>query len=139
MIGRSPRLVRLTPGHGCFGGCLVVADLAISSDFVPDPNDPTHDHCFPDGPAYDETVVSVTVINSVGARVADVLVTGRFLDDYWTDQPVSGMTDMLGVVTFTRKGPCGVGANAFLVDAAARDNLLLDRGAGVLTGWAIPQ
>jgi hypothetical protein len=51
MIGRSPRLVRLTPGHGCFGGCLVVADLAISSDFVPDPNDPTHDHCSPDGPA----------------------------------------------------------------------------------------
>jgi probable HAF family extracellular repeat protein len=139
MIGRSPRVVRLAPDHGCAGGCLVVTDLAISSDFVPDPNDPTHDHCSQGSLAHDETVVSVTVRNSVGAPVPGVLVTGRFLDDYWTDHPVSGMTDLLGVVTFEYEGPCGVGANAFLVDDAAKGALILDRGAGVLTGWAIPQ
>ncbi|MFO0983769.1 MAG: hypothetical protein U1E76_18895 [Planctomycetota bacterium] len=139
LVGRSPRLVRMTPDHPCRGRCLTVRDLVVRSDFVPDPGDPTHDHCYQDGSAYNETTVNLTIVDALGTPAADVLVMGRLLDDYWTNQPVSGMSNAFGLVTFTYKGPCGVGALAFFLDDATKDHLILDRGEGMLTGFAIPQ
>jgi probable HAF family extracellular repeat protein len=139
LIGQSARLVRLTPVQPCAGSCLRVSDLDISADFIPDPGDPTHDHCYEDGVAHNEALVNLTVTNGIGAPVAGVLVTGRFLDDYWTDHAVSAMTDASGVATFTYQGPCGIGAIAFFVDSATNGNQVLDRTSGVLTGWVIPR
>jgi probable HAF family extracellular repeat protein len=137
MIGRSPRLVRMIPGRACLQGCLRISDLGLSAWFVPDPNDP--DHCYEGGIMYNEALVSLTVTRRNGTPVQGVLVSGRFLDDYWTNEPVSGLTDSNGIVTFPFTGLCGVGAIAFLVDDAESGNLILDRTVGILTDWAIPQ
>lgn len=139
MLGRSPRLVRLTPSWGCWSGCLRVDDLAISANFVPDPNDPSQDHCAPDLNAYNEAFVVVRVTGENGAPQAGVLVAGRFLDDYWTNEPVSATTDASGVVSFSYTGLCGVGAIAFLVDSATRGQASLDKTAGILSVSAVPQ
>ncbi|NOT30364.1 MAG: hypothetical protein HOP15_07940 [Planctomycetes bacterium] len=139
MLGRSPRLVRLTPSWGCWSGCLRVDDLAISANFVPDPNDPSQDHCAPDLSAYNEAYVVVRVTGENAAPQAGVLVAGRFLDDYWTNEPVSATTDASGVVSFSYTGLCGVGAIAFLVDSATRGQASLDKTAGILSVSAVPQ
>ena len=139
MLGQSARLVRLTPAWRCWNACLRVSDLAISADFVPDPSDPTQDHCSPDLSAHDEAFVVMTVSAANGVPQEGVLVTGRFLDDYWTDEPVSGTTDANGVVAFDYTGPCGVGAIEFLVDSATRGAASLDKTTGILSVWAIPQ
>jgi hypothetical protein len=66
------------------------------------------------------------------------MVSGRFLDDYWTNTPVSGRTNRRGVITFNQTGPCGVGAITFLVDSAKKVPLSFDRTVGAVAGWAIP-
>ncbi len=139
MLGRSPRLVRLTPARNCWSGCLRVDDLAISADFVPDPDDPSQSQCSPSLNARNDAFVTVTVTNANGSPRQGALVAGRFLDDYWTDEPVSGITDADGVVSFSYTGPCGVGAIAFLVDSATSGPARLDKTAGLLSVWAIPQ
>ncbi len=139
MLGRSPRLVRLTPAWTCFNGCVRVSDLALSADFVPDPSDPTQDHCSESLNAHDEALVTLTVTTRTGVPLEGVLVSGRFLDDYWTDAPVSGMTDANGLVSFPYTGLCGVGAIALLVDDATGGQGILDKTTGILTGWEIPQ
>lgn len=65
-------------------------------------------------------------------------MSGRFLDEYWTDHVVSGPTDAHGFVAFSNQGPCGVGAVAFIVDAARRRPLVFDRTTGTVTRWVIP-
>jgi probable HAF family extracellular repeat protein len=137
MIGRSQRLVRLIPAQACLRGCLRISDLAISASFIEDPHYPGY--CFEGGIMYNEALVSLTVTRRNGAPVEGVLVSGRFLDDYWTSEPVSGITDNSGVVSFPYTGLCGVGAIAFLVDDATGGNLVFDRTVGILTDWAIPQ
>lgn len=139
MLGRSPRLVRLVPASVCWSGCLRVDDLAISADFVPDPRDPSQDHCSPDLNAHNEAFVVVTVTSASGTPLEGVLVSGRFLDDYWTNAPVSATTDASGVVSFSYTGSCGVGALEFLVDSATRGRASLDKTVGILSVWAIPQ
>jgi hypothetical protein len=139
MIGNSARLVRLTPAWACTGGCMRVEDLAVSADFIPDPTDPTKDHCSPALAAYNEAWAIVTVTDAAGFPLSGVVVSGRFLDDYWTDQPVVGTTGVGGIVSFPYAGHCGVGAIAFLVDGVTAPGLALDQTAGILSGWAIPQ
>lgn len=139
MLGRSPRVVRLEPAFECWSNCLQVRDLAIAADFVPDPNDPGQDHCAPELGAYNQAFVVLTVTTRNGTPQQGVQVSGRFMDDYWTNEPVSGTTDANGVVSFSYTGPCGVGALEFLVESAARGQLRLDRTAGSLSVWAIPE
>ena len=43
---------------------------------------------------------------------------GRFLDDYWMNEPVSGITNANGMVSFVHDGLACVGAVAFLADSA---------------------
>lgn len=136
MIGRSPRLMRLTPAVPCTSGCLKVSTLEIRARFVQDRRAPGQ--CAPDGNAFNVATVRLTVTSDLGTPLSGVRVSGRFLDDYWTNAPVSGTTNGRGIVTFRHTGPCGVGAIAFLVDNAERDGQALDRTQGILTGYAIP-
>jgi len=52
---------------------------------------------------------------------------------------VVSSTNSQGAVTFSYRGPCGVGAIAFLVDSAVKAPLLFDRTVGTVAGWDIPQ
>lgn len=137
MIGRSDRLVKLTPVDACVGSCLQVSSLVVRSRFVPDPADPGH--CTEGGSAVNRSQATVTVTDATGAPQRFVTVQGRWLDDYWTDEVVTGRTNAAGVVTFNRVGLCGVGAVAFLVDDATRGPFVLDRTTGTLSGYAIPR
>jgi hypothetical protein len=73
-----------------------------------------------------------------GSPLGNVLVSGRFLDDYWTNHPVSATTNSAGVATWTYQGLCGVGAIAFLVDDAQSGTRRFDRTRGVLANHVIP-
>lgn len=137
MIGRSQRLMKLTPASACGFNCIKVSRLLMRGKFVQDPNDPGQ--CYPGGNMYNLTQAQLTVTNETGVKLGGVVVSGRFLDDYWTNKPLSGTTDSLGVVKFTHKGLCGVGAIAFLVDKAIRGSRVFDRTTGIVTNWVIPQ
>jgi hypothetical protein len=136
MIGRSHRLVKLTPAKACTSDCIVSRSLAIASQFVQDRSLPGS--CVPGGTMYNLSTVAVTMTSETGAPLANVLVSGRFLDDYWTNRQVTGITDASGVVRWTHKGPCGVGAVAFLVENAALDTRVFDRTRGTLSASVIP-
>jgi hypothetical protein len=136
LIGRSHRLVKLTPAAPCTSDCLVGRSLAIASQFVQDSRLPGS--CVPGGTMYNLSTVSVTLASETGVPLANVLVSGRFLDDYWTNRQVTGTTDASGVVRWSLKGPCGVGAVAFLVENAALGTRSFDRTRGTLSGSVIP-
>jgi hypothetical protein len=136
MVGRAVRLMRLVPATACLTSCVRVSAMLMKAKFVQDPNDPGH--CYENGVAYNKANVKLMVTSETGAKLSGVLVSGRFLDDYWTNKRVSATTGN-GAVSFTTKGPCGVGAVAFLVDTATKGTLIFDRTVGVVTGWAIPQ
>jgi hypothetical protein len=121
----------------CTSNCIQVTKLTVRSRFVQDPTDPGH--CYPDGVAYNSTKVQVTVASETGAALKNVTVSGRFLDDYWTNNPVTAVTNALGVARFAYDGLCGVGAVAFFVDDATRGTRMLDRTTGTLSGYAIPR
>jgi hypothetical protein len=108
----------------------------MTGQFVQDPAFPGS--CFQGGKMYNLSTVSVTVTNETGAALGNVQVSGRFLDDYWTDNVVTGTTSASGVVTWSNKGLCGVGAIAFLVDKASLGTRTLDRTRGTLSGYVIP-
>jgi len=136
VIGRSQRLVKLTPATACTADCLVSRSLAIASQFVQDRALPGS--CVQGGTMYNLSTVSVTITSETGAPLANALVSGRFLDDYWTNRQVTGTTDASGVVSWSLKGPCGVGAVAFLVENAALGTRSFDRTRGTLSGSVIP-
>jgi hypothetical protein len=137
MIGRSFRLMRLLPATPCGANCIRVSQIQMTGTFVQDPSNPGR--CTDGGPAHNLVAATVTVTDERCARLAGVRVSGRFLDDYWTNNPVSGTTRTQGVVRFTHKGPCGVGAVAFLVDRATLNSRTFDRTTGVVTNFVIPQ
>jgi probable HAF family extracellular repeat protein len=137
MVGRAVRLMRLTPGTSCGTLCIRISALQMKGKFVQDPNDPGH--CTQGGSAYNLARVKVTVTSEAGAKLGGVRITGRFLDDYWTNTPVSGTTNSQGIVSFDNRGPCGIGAVAFLVEGAQKGARAFDRTIGVLTAWVIPQ
>jgi len=136
LIGRSHRLVKLTPATACPSDCLVAASLTMAGQFVEDPKLPGS--CVQGGRMYNISAVSVTITSETGVPIANALVSGRFLDDYWTNRQVTGTTDGSGVVSWSLKGPCGVGAVAFLVENAALGTRSFDRTRGTLSGFVIP-
>ena len=137
LIGRSRRLVRLTPIQACTYGCIRVSGLQLRANFIEDPNNPGL--CIQNGQAYNAAWVKVVVTNDAGARLGGVQVRGRLMDDYWTNAPFAGTTDINGEVTFSYSGQCGVGAIAFLVDSVSKGLASFDRATGVLTRYAIPR
>jgi hypothetical protein len=137
MIGRSPRVMRLVPVTPCAANCIRVSQLAMTGRFVDDPSNPGR--CVQGGPAHNLVTARLTVTDEAGVRLGGVRVSGRFLDDYWTDHSVTGTTNAQGVVQFTFQGPCGVGAVAFLVDQATASGRSFDRTTGILTRFVIPQ
>ncbi len=137
MIGNSMRLMRLTPATPCVSDCTIASGILMRGTFVQDPNDPGS--CSPGGEAYNEVRAKVDVTDEAGEPLAGVKVQGRFLDDYWTNKAVSGTTNAAGRVTFGNKGPCGVGAVAFLVDKASLPTRVFDRTTGIVTRFVIPQ
>jgi probable HAF family extracellular repeat protein len=136
MIGNSPRLMRLTPAVACETGCTIVSAILMRGKFIEDPADPGS--CTPDGEAHNVVRAAVIVKDENGAPLQGVVVRGRFLDDYWTNKPVTGTTNALGRVTFGNNGPCGVGAVAFLVDSAQLPPRVFDRTTGIVTKFVIP-
>ena len=136
MIGRSQRVMKMVPVTACGTNCLVSGALVIAAQFVPDPAFPGS--CFQGGKMYNTATVTATFTDEAGAALANVQVSGRFLDDYWTNSPVTGTTNAAGIVSWNYKGLCGVGAIAFLIDKATLGTRTLDRTRGVLSTWAIP-
>ena len=134
MIGNSSRLMRLVPAATCTAGCIRVNQLQIRGKFINDPNDPGHCTL----KAKNRVLVKLPVTNETGAKLSGVMVSGRFLDDYWMNKPVSGTTNQQGIVSFSHEGLACVGAVAFLVDSATKGTQALDRTTGVLTGSVIP-
>jgi hypothetical protein len=135
IIGQSRRLVRLLPAQRCTSGCLRSSALQFQAIFVPDPGDP--DHCTPI--ASNRASAAVTITNEAGVPQGGVVVSGRFLDDYWTNRPVSATTNANGVASFSFRGPACVGAIAFLVDGAEKGGLVFDKTVGILTRFAVPR
>ncbi len=136
MIGRSQRLMKMVPASPCGSNCLVSSSLVMSAQFVQDPAFPGS--CFQGGKMYNTATVTATFTAEAGAALANVLVSGRFLDDYWTNSPVTGSTNAAGVVSWNYKGLCGVGAIAFLIDQATLGTRTLDKTRGTLSTWVIP-
>ncbi len=136
MIGRSSRVMKMTPVTACGSNCLVSGALVMNAVFVQDPAFPGS--CFQGGNMYTTATVTATFTDENGAALANVQVSGRFLDDYWSNTPVSGTTNASGVASFNFRDLCGVGAIAFLVDKATLGTRTLDRTRGVLSTWQIP-
>jgi hypothetical protein len=136
MIGRSQRLMKMTPATACSADCLVSSSLVMTGQFVQDPALPGS--CIQGGKMYNTSSATVTITSETGAPLANVQVSGRFLDDYWTNSPVTGTTNASGVVSWPHKGLCGVGAVAFLVEKASLGTRSFDRTRGILTNYVIP-
>lgn len=135
-LGRSARLMKLTPAVPCGANCIVASALAMTGQFVQDPANPGS--CFQGGSMYNRTTATVTLTSETGAPLANAQVVGRFMDDYWTNRTMNGTTNAAGVVTFTHVGLCGVGAIAFLVDGATHGSRTFDRTRGKVTDFVIP-
>lgn len=136
MIGRSRRLMKLTPATPCGSNCLISSGLVMTGQFVQDPAAPGQ--CVQGGKMYNLSTATVTITSETGVPLANAQVSGRFLDDYWTNSPVSGTTNASGVASWTHKGLCGVGAIAFLVENATLGTRQFDRSRGRLTNYVIP-
>jgi hypothetical protein len=137
MVGLAGRLMRLTPARTCGASCIKVSALLVQAKFHQDPTDPGH--CTPgNNKEYNLVQAKATVTSETGARLSGVLVRGRFMDEYWTNARVSGITNAQGVAQFNFKGPCGVGTEAFIVENATKAPLVFDKTVGVLAGSALP-
>lgn len=133
MVGASQRLVRMVPAEPCAALCLRVSGVQMQGRFVT----PSPGQCV--ATAYNRVSATVTVTDEFGNALRGVTVSGRFLDDYWTDKPVTGRTGRTGTVRFNYQGPACVGTVAFLVDNATVSGRVLDRTTGTLTGSVIPK
>ena len=81
LLGRSAgRLARLVPVTACTTSCVRVASLQMTAKPVSTCQS-----------ANDVTAV-LTATDETGKRLAGVSLTGRFLDDYWLNQTVTGTT-----------------------------------------------
>ena len=136
MIGNSARLMKLTPAQGCQSNCVVVSSVLMRGKFIQDPSEPGN--CSPEGEAYNVVKTRVSVKDENGAPLPGVVVQARFLDDYWTNKVVTATTSSAGTATFNNKGPCGVGAVAFLVDSVEKAPRVFDRTTGKVTAFVIP-
>lgn len=135
-FGTSPRLVRLTPATACGANCIVASSLTLTAQFVQDPANPGS--CFQGGTMYNQATASATITDEAGAPLANVQVNGRFMDDYWTSKAVTGTTNAAGIVSWSNRGPCGVGSIEFLVEKATLGSRSFDRTRGSLVKSVIP-
>jgi hypothetical protein len=127
MFGRSPgRLALLVPILPCATSCVRIATLKLTAKLVTTCR------------IRNEVSAALTVTDELGRRLPGVAVSGRFLDDYWLDRRVSGITDPSGVVRFIHRGPGCVGAIAFLAESAKSPGRVFDRTQGALTTFVIP-
>jgi hypothetical protein len=133
MIGFSPRLVRLAAAQPCGARCIDVASIQIGGKMFSRPPG----MCTAE--AFNIVRAVLTVTDEAGKALPGATVTGRFLDQYYLDQPVTGTTGPNGLVRFTHKGPACVGAISILVDNVARTGRVLDFTTGELTDSVIPQ
>jgi len=137
MVGLAGRLMRLTPARICGTFCIKVSALLVHAKFHQDPNDPGH--CTPGNKKeYNLVQARATVTSENGTKLSGVLVSGRFMDEYWTNARVTGITNSQGVVVFNFKGSCGVGTEAFIGENAKKAPLFFDKTVGVLAGSALP-
>ena len=132
IIGRSARLVRLVAAEACASGCIRVGSIEMIGKMIGRPPG----QCT--NTAFALVVATFTVTDEAGGALSGATVTGRFLDDYYLDQPVTGTTSRGGTVRFVHKGPACVGAIAILVDDVTAAGRMLDRTAGQLTNFVIP-
>lgn len=135
VIGRSLRLTRLVPVPPCTGNCLRVSALTISGRMISAPGQPGQ--CVPG--ASNDVTARLTVTTAGGQPVRGATIRGRFLDDYYLDAPVTLKTSRTGQASTRHQGPACVGAIAFLVDGVDKAGSTLDRSAGRLTAYVIPQ
>lgn len=136
-VGLAPRLVRLTPVTPCGSSCIKVSALLFTAKFHQDPKDPGH--CSPGNTKeYNLIKATATVTNETGAKLRGVVVTGRFMDQYWKNAVVSRTTNLNGIAQFKFKGSCGVGTESFIVENAKKTGLVFDKTVGVLAGSALP-
>lgn len=137
-VGLAGRLVRLTPVAPCAVSCIRVSALRFNAKFHQDPADPGH--CTQgDKKEYNVATARITATDETGAPLNNVLIGGRFMDQYWTNAQVSGATDATGTVKFRFKDPCGVGTESFIVETAARDAMTFDKTSGVLAASMLPK
>jgi probable HAF family extracellular repeat protein len=137
-VGLAGRLARLTPVEPCQTNCIRVRRLQLSARFHQDPNDPGH--CTPgNSKEYNTVQAKLKVTSETGARLAGVVVTGRFMDQYWKNTVVSGTTNAKGLVKLALKGPCGVGTESFIVESATQGTRVFDKTVGVLDAAVLPR
>lgn len=136
-VGASRRLVRLTPASPCVSSCLVADRVSMRAVFVEDPAFPGA--CFQGGAMHNVARVKVRVTDEAGNPLSGVRVYGRFLDDYWLDEPQADTTNNSGIAVFRHDGPCGTGTIAFFVDDLVSAGRTFDRTAGVAWDAEIPQ
>jgi hypothetical protein len=135
-LGLSPRLMRMVPADPCVGSCLKVNKLTLTTKFVENPNNPGA--CTANGPEHNAMRAKVTITDANGVTKGGVKVTGRFLDNYYTDNVSTVTTNNKGVATFSDTGPCGVGTLTFLVTDAVKTGFTFDRTTGTLVASDIP-
>ncbi len=125
-IGKAARGVRLFPVEPCSKACIRVASLQMVAKPVSTcrmTNDVTS---------------TLTITDETGKRLPGVTLKGRFMDEYWMDKHVSGVSNANGVVKLNHKGRGCVGAVSFFVDSAKSTGRTLDLSQGILTKWIIP-
>ncbi len=130
IIGQTgQRLVKLAPTQPCTTNCIEVKSIRMKGQGSSRCDQGTN-----------QVQAQITVTNESGAPLAGVTVTGHFLDDYWLDELVSGVTNSRGQVKFRHIGPPCVGGVAFLVtEATSTPARTFDRTTGVLSNYIIPQ
>jgi len=136
LIGNSSRLMKLLPADFCTTNCVRVNRIQMKGRFIQDPRDPGH--CSPDNNAFNQVQANIEVTDERGIPLPGFRVSGRFLDDYWTNKRVSKITNAQGRVSFKVNGSCGVGAVAFLVDGVTNGTRTLDKTAGDVAAFVIP-
>lgn len=128
IIGQTgQRLVRLVPNVLCVSNCMNVSSIIMKGKGPAVCNQGTN-----------RVKAKITITDGLGNKLSGVSVTGHFLDDYWLDKVVTGVTNSQGIVTFNHVGPPCVGGVAFLVTDASLTNYTFDKSTGTLTNYIIP-
>lgn len=126
-LGRSStRLVKLVPVSPCAASCVRVVALEMTARSV--------SSCR----STNVVTAELSVTDESGAPLSGVTLKGRFLDDYYLNAKISGVSSSEGKVRFVHRGPACVGAIAFFVDAAKASGRTFDRTLGQLTNFIIP-
>ncbi len=133
MVGLSGHLVRLVAAEPCAAGCVRVASIQMTGRMFGFPRG----YCTPK--AFNRVTATLTVTDEAGNPLSLAMVHGRFLDEYYLDEPISGMTGRNGTVKFVHLGPACVGATTILVDDVTKTGRRLDFTVGELSDFVIPQ